>query len=175
MPKFRPLESFPMKMMKVLIGASVAPVEIFASEDGRPPKMVTAWPTNAGECEVKTRWHFVVFETAEAAKRFKALIHLAHELHELRRSMKHFGHPSARDVYRVRVSVDDRRGSLRIRSHDAVLEELLGPTWEGRASPAAASPPGGGSTPASVDVMDGFVDPLEEMGAGEWFMREESE
>ena len=160
MAKFRPLESFPAKLVKLMLRASVTPVEVFAEKHHSAPS-VYAFPVEVNERTVKTRWHWVEFTTPEAAQRFKALIHLAHELHELRRSMKHHGHPSAKDVYRVRVSVDDRRGSLRVRSHDAVLEEVLGPEWaDAEGSTQASASPGGS---LALDGLE-FEDPLESIG-----------
>jgi hypothetical protein len=67
----------------------------------------------------------VEFSSPAAAARFRGFIYLVHELHELRRSLKFFSHPSAHDVYRVRISLSDERGSVRIRSHDITLDEIL--------------------------------------------------
>jgi hypothetical protein len=150
-------------MIKVLLRASVEAVEIFANRDKSAPKVHAYPPAVGGERVVKTRHHWVEFATGEAAKRFKGLIFLSHEMHELRRSMKHAEHPSTRDVYRVRVSVNDWRGSLQVRSHDAMLEDLLGTTW---ASPDVGEVPS--STLASALEWDGFEsgfeDPLVGLG-----------
>jgi len=120
----RPLESFAPKLLSMLIEASIKPLELFAEADRASPRVLPKGAP-ATPCRAKSRHSVVEFTSPAAAARFRGFIYLVHELHELRRSLKFFSHPSAHDVYRVRISLSDERGSVRIRSHDITLDEIL--------------------------------------------------
>ena len=120
----RPLESFAPKLLSMLIEASIKPLELFAEADRASPRVLPKGAP-ATPCRAKSRHSVVEFSSPAAAARFRGFIYLVHELHELRRSLKFFSHPSAHDVYRVRISLSDERGSVRIRSHDITLDEIL--------------------------------------------------
>ena len=120
----RPLESFAPKLLSMLIEASIKPLELFADPSGASPRVLPKGAP-ATPCRAKSRHSVVEFSSPAAAARFRGFIYLVHELHELRRSLKFFSHPSAHDVYRVRISLSDERGSVRIRSHDITLDEIL--------------------------------------------------
>ena len=120
----RPLESFAPKLLSMLIEASIKPIELFAEADRASPRVLPKGAP-ATPCRAKSRHSVVEFSSPAAAARFRGFIYLVHELHELRRSLKFFSHPSAHDVYRVRISLSDERGSVRIRSHDITLDEIL--------------------------------------------------
>ena len=140
-PKYRPLESFGTELINMMLRAVMTPVTAYAEESGAPPRMLAPGELIVDpDRTIVNRWRRFEFTSHAAAKRFKSLQHLAHELHELRRSMKHFNHPHAADVYRVRISVDDYTGSLKIRSHDMALAELLGPSYSTGASPPTLVP-----------------------------------
>jgi hypothetical protein len=146
----RPLESFAPKLLSMLIEASIKPIELFADPSGASPRVLPKGAP-ATPCRTKSRHSVVEFTSPAAAARFRGFIYLVHELHELRRSLKFFSHPSAHDVYRVRISLSDERGSVRIRSHDITLDEIL--------SGAGASPRGP-SPFDSIDIVMPFDDPL---------------
>src|SRR5262245_50191189 len=141
MSKFRPLEGFSTELIPLLLRSAITPTTIFAEEDAAPPRLVKPSESHDLSRTIRTRWHTLEFSRPQAAVRFRALQHLSHELHELRRSMKHFDHPNAADVYRVKVSVDDYTGSLKIRSHDAALADLLATAQPGETTPQAPMVP----------------------------------
>jgi hypothetical protein len=135
----------------MLIEASIKPIELFADPSGASPRVLPKGAP-ATPCRTKSRHSVVEFTSPTAAARFRGFIYLVHELHELRRSLKFFSHPSAHDVYRVRISLSDERGSVRIRSHDITLDEIL--SGAGGASPRGLSPFD------SIDIVMPFDDPL---------------
>lgn len=135
----RPLESFSPKLMELLLRGAVAPVRLLAQE--RPPKLkLKGIPLPADELPrtVQTRWHQVVFDSQQAAQKFRDFMRVAQRLHALRASMKEYGHPDTARAYAVSVGVDDSTGSLNVKPGDAVLDDLLDEILD-----AAGEAPGG--------------------------------